>query len=432
MKRSEFFKGTAAALGTLALSRGANAAPLRRLLQDAAAGGGEDAFWQTVRDQFILDPDWAYLNFGGLGSMPLPVINGYQEYSRIEERAPTAGYDVKEWNGVKTKLAALFGPACRKEDLALIGCATEGINMILNGLPLKKGDEVITSTHEHVALICPLLNRLQADGIVIRIFDPDLISAGGNVERIAGLINPRTRLIFLSHVTCTTGQIFPMKEIAALAREKGIWFALDGAQGPACVPFDIVADGADFYASSGHKWLMGPKRTGFLYVRQGMLDVLRPTMTGAGSSLNHDLKTGEFALEPDASRYEYGTQNEALFFAMGKALDMIGTIGLPRILKYSRGLAEAFYAGLKEIPGVEILSPAEAAYRSPMIPYPGPDGERKRSELHSRLLFYLQQPGRCRPHSGGSESLGLSGPASGPCLTSFMNVSMLSLNEKPG
>ncbi|MHB8054378.1 MAG: aminotransferase class V-fold PLP-dependent enzyme [Candidatus Aminicenantales bacterium] len=369
MKRSEFFKGTAAALGALALSRGADAVPLRRLLQDAAAGGGEDAFWRTVRDQFILDPDWSYLNFGGLGSMPLPVSASYQEFSRLEEQAPTAGYAQKKWDGVKTKLARVLGPACRREDLALIGCATEGINMILNGLLLKKGDEVITSTHEHVALKCPLLNRLQADGIVIRLFDPDLIKSSGNVERIAGLVNARTRLIFLSHVTCTAGQVFPVKEIAALAREKGIWFALDGAQGPACVPFDIVADGVDFYTSSAHKWLMGPKRTGFLYVRQGMLDVLRPTVTGAGSSPHHDLRTGEFVLEPNAARYEYGTQNEALFFALGEALDFIEAIGLPRILKYSRGLAETFYAGLKEIPGVDILSPAEEAYRSCMISF---------------------------------------------------------------
>jgi selenocysteine lyase/cysteine desulfurase len=369
MKRSEFFKVSAAALGTFALSRGANAAPLGRLLQETAAGGNEDAFWQIIRDQFLLDPDWTYLNFGGLGSMPLPVINAYQEFSAAEERAPNAGFDYQQWCGVKNKLARLLSPACRREDLAFIGCATEGINMILNGLPLKKGDEIITSTHEHVALTCPLLHRLHADGIVIRLFDPDLKSGRGNVDRIAGLINPRTRLIFLSHVTCTTGQLFPVKEIAALARAKGVWFALDGAQGPACVPFDIVEDGADFYASSAHKWLMGPKRTGFLYVRQGMLEALRPTVLGAGSSTDHNLKTGELKLEQTAERYEYGTQNEALFFALGKAFDFIEAIGLSRILTYSRGLAEAFYAGLKEIPNVEILSPAEEAFRSCMISF---------------------------------------------------------------
>ena len=154
--------------------------------------------------------------------------------------------------------------------LALIGCATEGIGMIVNGLPLKKGDEVITTTHEHVAVNSALLNRMQKDGIVIRLFDPDRENGLGNVDRIARLITPRTRLVLMSHVTCTTGQLFPVKEIAALARSRKIWFALDGAQAPVCSPFDIVETGVDFYTCSTHKWMMGPKRTGFIYVRDGM------------------------------------------------------------------------------------------------------------------------------------------------------------------
>ena len=375
MKRSEFVKGSAAALGLLALTRETKAASLSRILQDAAAAGGEEAFWKAVRGQFLLDPEWTYLNFGGLGAMPLPVFDGYQEFSRREEQMPNAGHDAKEWLAVKAKLARLLGQECRAEDLALIGCATEGINLILNGLSLKRGDEVITTTCEHVALKCPLLYRMKKDGLVVRTFDPDIRSGRGNVDRIAGLINSRTRLIFLSHVACTNGQLFPVKDVSALARDKGVLFALDGAQGPACVPFDIVADGADFYASSGHKWLMGPKRTGFLYVRKGLLETLSPTVLGAGSPSVFDLKTGEFSLDPTAARYEYGTQNEALFYALGRALDFIGEIGLDRILTYSRGLAEAFHAGLGEIPGVEILSPAEEAYRSCMIAFrmPGRD-----------------------------------------------------------
>jgi selenocysteine lyase/cysteine desulfurase len=175
MKRKDFFKGTAAILGSLAITKSLKPAELGRLLQ-SAAGDDEDYFWKLVRDQFILDPDWTYLNFGGLGSCPLPVLKSYDEWSRSEERAPSAGHNEKEWSNVKDKLAAVLGKSCRKEDLGLIDCATEGINMIINGLPLKKGDEVITSTHEHVALHTGLLNRMQRDGIVIRIFEPDRAS----------------------------------------------------------------------------------------------------------------------------------------------------------------------------------------------------------------------------------------------------------------
>jgi selenocysteine lyase/cysteine desulfurase len=368
MKRKDFFKGTAAVLGSLAVTRDMKPAELGRLLL-RTSGDDEEYFWKLIRDQFVLDPDWTYLNFGGLGSCPLPVLKSYDEWSRSEERAPSAGHDEKEWSGVKEKLAAVLGKTCRKEDLGLIDCATAGINMIINGLPLKKGDEVITSTHEHVALHTGLLNRMQRDGIVVRIFEPDKASGRTNVDRIAALINPRTRLIFVSHVTCTTGQRYPDKDIAALARSKGVWFAMDGAQAPLCVPFDIGETGVDFYTCSTHKWLMGPKRTGFIYVRKEMLDVLRPLTVGAGSNKSYDIRKMEFTLHPTVQRFEFGTENDALFYGLGKAIDFVTTIGTDRIWKHNHALAERFYAGLKEIPGVEIVSPEEEAYRTSMISF---------------------------------------------------------------
>jgi len=372
MNRKDFLKGMAAAVGSLAvpgsLPGSVRAADFRAALQDASAAT-DAAFWKLIRGEFVLDPGWSYLNFGGLGTCPMPVLNSFWEWTRTEERAPSAGHDETLWWSVKERLARLLSPSCRKEDLALIGCATEGINAIINGLPLKKGDEVITSTHEHVAVNVGLLNRMQRDGIIIRLFEPDLALARGNVERISGLVNARTRLILVSHVTCTTGQLFPAADIAKLARSRGIWFAMDGAQAPVCVPFDIVETGVDFYTSSTHKWLMGPKRTGFLYVRQGMLDDLRPVTAGAYSSERNDIGKLDLALHPTAQRYEYGTQNDALFFALGAAVDFVQTIGMPRIWQHNHALAETFYQGLQGITGVEILSPQEEAYRTAMISF---------------------------------------------------------------
>jgi selenocysteine lyase/cysteine desulfurase len=368
MNRKEFFKSIAAVIGGLAFAKDLKPADFRRLREEAT-GESDEYFWKLVRDQFVLDPDWTYLNFGGLGACPLPVLNSFSEWNRSRERAPNAPHDEKLWSEVKAKLARVLGKTCRKEDLALVGCGTEGVNMIINGLPLKKGDEVITSTHEHVAVNAGLLNRLQRDGIVIRLFDPDIKSGLGNVDRIARLINPQTRLILISHVTCTTGQRFPAKEISNLAHAKNVWFALDGAQAPVCVLFDIVDCGVDFYACSTHKWLMGPKRTGFLYVRQGLLDTLRPLTVGMGSVAQQDITKNQMALSPTAQRYEYGTQNDALFYALGTAIDFVETIGLDRIHGYNRAMAERFYKGLREIPGVEVVSPEEEAYRSAMISF---------------------------------------------------------------
>jgi len=366
MKRKDFLRGAGALVGGLAAAKDLKGWDWGPLLQEAA-GRGDDFFWEVLRDQFILDPDWTFLNFGGLGSSPFPVLNSLSEWLRTEERAPSAGHDAKEWAAVKEKLAPLLGPSCKPDDLGLISGATEGVNTIVNGLDLKKGDEVITSTQEHVAVNSSLLNRMQKDGIVIKLFDPDRERGLGNVDRIAALVTPRTRLILISHVTCTTGQLFPAKEISQLARSKGLWFALDGAQAPVCARFDITDIGVDFYTCSTHKWLMGPKRTGFIYVRPGMIDALRPSTVGGGSSQSYDIFKKELILHPNAARFEYGTQNDALFYAMGKACDFVRSIGLERIFKRAHGMAEAFFAGLKAIPGVEILSPEEEACRTCMV-----------------------------------------------------------------
>ena len=397
MRRKEFLAMNAALLGGLALPLKARpAATIEQIGGAAAAAGDDDALWAVLREQFLLDPDWTYLNFGGLGACPLPVLNSLAEETRVEERAPSAGYDAKRWREAKIKLAALLGRTCRVEDLALISGATEGVNLIVNGLALKRGDEVITSTHEHVAVHSALLNRMQKDGVVIRLFEPDIASGRGNLDRIAKLVNGRTRLIFISHVTCTTGQRFPEREIADLARSRGIWFALDGAQAPVNVPFDIVECGVDFYTCSTHKWVMGPKRTGFLYVREGMLDALRPQTLGGGSSERYDIEKRELVFHPTAQRYEYGTQNDALFYAMGTAVDFVAAIGVERIWKRGRAMAERFYEGLKDIPGVEILSPQEEAWRSCMI------GFRMRTHDYTAINKHLTEDRiRVRPVAEG-------------------------------
>jgi selenocysteine lyase/cysteine desulfurase len=347
----------------------AEAAPAAPAWPPGPAPADDDAYWRLVRQQFVLEPGWTFLNPAGLGPCPLPVLNSLADAIRAEELAPSAGHDQQRWLATKTALARVLGPSCTTDQLGLVSTATEGISLVVAGLPLKSGDEVITTTHEHAALYTALLQRRQRDGIVIRTFEPDIRNGLGNVDRIAALVTPRTRLVFVSHVTCTTGQRLPAAEIAAFARPKGIWFALDGAQAPVAVPFDITACGADFYVCSTHKWIMGPKRTGFIHVRPGMLDALRPLVVGMGSYERFNVETGELVLHPTARRFEYGTQNEALFFALGTAVSFVEAIGLDRIWRHNHGLAERFLAGVRELPGVEIVSPHEVTYRTPMIAF---------------------------------------------------------------
>jgi selenocysteine lyase/cysteine desulfurase len=327
-----------------------------------------EEYWKIIRQQFVFPKDYAYLNTGGIGAVPIPVLNSVKTMMDTLEQYPRPGHDHDLWIEIKEKCASLLGIS-GSDELALTNSATEGINIILNGLPLKKGDEIITSTHEHPGLKIPLLNQMLRNGIIIKPFKPDLSTGLKNVSLIEKLITRKTRLIFISHITCTTGQRFPEKEICKLARSKKIWIALDGAQSAGHLPFNLEEYDVDFYATSGHKWILAPKRTGILYVRKELLDLLKPTFVGAYSDQNHDLKKSSLSYHPTAQRYEYATQNETLYHGLGAAIDFINTVGLETIWEHNRKLAQKLYHGLKQIKNVILLSPEEEQYRTAMITF---------------------------------------------------------------
>ncbi|MFA6127164.1 MAG: aminotransferase class V-fold PLP-dependent enzyme [Bacteroidales bacterium] len=352
--------------------------------------GNEGDFWKSIREQFTYPADYIYFNTGGIGASPRAVLEMVEKTMVELEKSPRPGHDEKEWQQIKKTCTPFFGPGCEPEELALTNTATEGINIILNGLQLKPGDEVITSTHEHVALNVPLLNHQKLNGIVIRFFEPDPKDGTNNINLISNLISPKTRLIFHSHITCTAGQVLPITEIGRLARERNILYAVDGAQSAGTMPIDLKASGIDFFATCGHKWMLGPKRTGFLYVQKDKLPLLHPTTVGAYSDVSHDLVTGELTLHDTAEKFEYGTQNETLFRGLSTAAQFLLAIGLDKIKAHNRSLAEQFYQGLLKIPGMEILSPTEEQYRSSMITF------RLKNKGYQETASYLTSEKRIR------------------------------------
>jgi len=370
MKRRHFMQTLGALTGTALINRTDRIFPdTSKLKNGLKTTPDEETFWKIVREQFIFPKDYVYLNTGGIGAVPTLVLNKIKTGMNKEQIHPRPGHDHKQWLQIKSTCGGLLSPRCTKDELALVSTATEGINIIINGLPLKKGDEVITSSHEHPAVHVPLLNRMQRDGIRIRVFEPNLRDSLNNVERISGLINKHTRLIFISHVTCTTGQLFPLKEIGQLARSRDVWFAVDGAQAVGSMPMDIVDCNVDFYTFSGHKWTLGPKRTGVLYVRHALLDTLRPITMGAYSNGGYDIHKREMKLEPTAQRYEYATQNEMLFCGLEAGVAFVKTVGLEKIREHNKTLSEQYYTELKSIPGIKVISPDEEKYRTSMITF---------------------------------------------------------------
>ncbi|MFN8242240.1 MAG: aminotransferase class V-fold PLP-dependent enzyme [Bacteroidales bacterium] len=362
-------------LGTLGLAAGAAMTGFGRDLAGSSSMPPElnlpidEDIWKVVRNEFSFPEGYVYLNTGGIGSVPRHVRSLFSDEWFKLETNPTPGHDSNKWNALKKDMAAFLGKDVEASEIALISSATEGINIILNGLPFQKGDEVITTQHEHPALNIPLLNMARRKGIVIKTFDPDRNNGLNNLKLVESLTTKKTRLIFVSQRLTTTGQLLPVRELGEFARAKGIFYALDAAQVPGSMPVDVKDMKVDFYTFSTHKWLLAPRRTGVLYVASEKLDSLEPVTVGAYSDNGYSIKDGTLKFQQSCQKFEYGTQNELLYLGLHASLKFVNSIGVDRIRQHNEALSEEFYSRLTRFEKCEVLSPAEREYRSSMITF---------------------------------------------------------------
>jgi len=181
---------------------------------------------------------------------------------------------------------------CPPGDVALTHSTTDGMNLILRGLRLGRGDEVVTSDEEHPGLLAPLAALAAEDGVVVK-FAP--------FADIANAVKPATKLIACSHVSWINGQVAD----AAALRATGVPVLLDGAQGLGAIPVDPAELGCAFYAAAGQKWLCGPDQSGFLYVHQDWIERLGAPWPGY-HSLADAQRAAELPLAEGAARFDLG------------------------------------------------------------------------------------------------------------------------------
>lgn len=365
MRRRIFLKqlGTAAVSGTL-LSNQLLAANTEDFKKSLSAAKNDDDYWKLIRKQFPLKKSRVYFNNGTMGPSPYSVIDIVNK--GILEVCTDGEYHSSD--AVREKIAAFVN--AKSTEIALTHNTTEGINIIAWGLPLKQGDEVIMTTHEHVGNAAPWLNVAKLKGIILKTFTPAL-TAQENLNKINDLINNKTRAIAVPHITCTTGHVLPVKEISKLGKEKNVFVCIDGAHGVGSTVVNVKDIGCDFYSTCGHKWLLGPLGTGFLYVKEELLDTLQTYHTGAYSADKWELSEKKQQLDgyvPTAHRYDYGTQNISIYEGLGAAVDFINTIGAQKIADRGRTLAKNLQEQLLYLDTkVEVLTPTEAASRGTMI-----------------------------------------------------------------
>ena len=306
-----------------------------------------------------------YLNTGTQGPSPHTVTRRLFELYEAWQAGGPGDPEVyiataKASLAAKEPIGAFLGVT--GEELALTGNATDGINIVANGIQWKAGDEVIISDQEHPAGLLIWLHLRQTRGIGIRIARLSFRSPAETVEEVASLITPRTRLVAMSHVTCQTGLRVPAKEITEVAHGQGVPVMFDGAQSVGQFPLDLRSVGCDFYSFNGHKWLLGPAGTGALFVSKEALVELLPDRVGAGSPQAHTSgEDGHLTYGPTAQRFEFGTRCHPLWQAWPEALVFLGRVGLDRIEGRGRELSRRLREGLRAVKGVSLVGPDAAA-----------------------------------------------------------------------
>ena len=354
--RREFLKGFGlglTSLGVYGLSSTEAQANIQQKAEEmkhlsAAQLARDEDFWFHVQQAFNTDRSIINMNNGGVHPSPKIVMDAVKKYMDFANGAPV----LNEWRYlrprkelIRKKLADTFG--CSPEEIALVRNVTEALQIALLGIDLKPGDEVLTTTHDYPSMKNALFQREKRDGVKVKMFPfpyppRDLKVLSGLFEQN---VTSRTKMILLCHITNLTGQIFPLKEICQMARNKGIEVVIDGAHAFGHFEFKQKDLDCDIYGANLHKWMMAPIGTGFLYVKKDKIKKIWPLFPAADPQ-------GD-----DIRKFEHlGTQPEYLKLAVGDALAFHHGIGGKRKEERLRYLRNYWAKALEKFPGVRMLT----------------------------------------------------------------------------
>ena len=330
-----------------------------------------------------------YMNTGGTGPLPRSVTNSIVDQYRS---AFAGGPDIpaikgpisEEFERARRTVADFFGVT--PEEIALLRSVSEGLSTVAYGMDWNAGDEVIITDEEHPTGIMVWLNLARERGIRIRKM-PIVEDRAEMLASLDALIDERTRLICISHVTTDTGTRLPAQDICNLAHERGVPVALDAAQSSGQFPVDLREMDCDFYAGTGHKWLLGGWGTGYFYVRRDRIEELKVSWTGSGAgTLDRRGPSDHLEFHDTAHKFEFGGRHQPLYNAMGRAIEYIDTVGSDNIEERSLDLADRLKAGIAEIPGAALRSPEGREFSTGIVTFSvdGLDGDQLNSQMFER------------------------------------------------
>ncbi len=315
----------------------------------------DEAYWSEIQRAFDTDRTMVNLNNGGVCPTPSHVLEGMIRDLRFSNELPVHHmWRVLEprIESVRRELARDFG--CDPEEMAITRNASEALEIMIFGLDLKPGDEVLVTNQNYGRMLTSWRQRVRRDGVVLKeiSFKVPPPSQDYLVERFRQAITPRTRIIEFPHITNLTGQIMPVRDIQNLARPLGIEVMIDGAHAYAHFPFTRDELDCDYYGTSLHKWLLAPIGTGFLYVRKDKQKGLWPLMAAA-PEMDENIRKYE----------EIGTHPAANHNAIAAALAFHRAIGAERKIARLRYLRDRWAKRLlEESDRIRVLTPLDSPY----------------------------------------------------------------------
>ena len=350
--------------------------------------------WEEVRSRFLMPPDVAVLNAANLCPSPMHVMDAVVRATGRLDRDPFPSFR-SEIGGAKERTRDLIAAYLRAtpEEILITRNASEANNWISSGLDLGSGDEVLIFSDNH-----PSNNRAWKEkgarfGYTVREVAHVQPHPGFDsyLEAFERALSPRTRVVTFMQHTNTVGDVFPAKELCALARERGVISVVDGAQSFGLFDVDLSDMRPDFFSGSAHKWPCGPKETGVLFVDSGMHDRFWPSVYSAYAGQRGLSRTHE----------GLGQRDTPALRALGDQIAFLQEIGSGEIEARSRSLATRLYDGLEQIPGVHLWTPRAAGLRGAVVTFrPG--------DLDAReMLASLESDGIVAAARGGSDRPGI-------------------------
>ncbi len=326
------------------------------------------------------------LHFNNAGSSlpPAPVTEAVIEHLRLEERI--GGYEAAA--EAHDKIDHFYDAAAQlinadRDEIAFIENATRAWDMAFYSIPFKAGDRILTARSEYASNYIPYLQLAEKLGVEVEAV-PNDETGQLSVDALREMIDDRTKLISITHVPTNGGLVNPAEEIGAVAREAGVLYLIDACQSVGQLPVDVRQIGCDMLSTTGRKYLRGPRGTGFLYIRQELVEQLEPVFL----DLHAARWTGpdSFEIVPGAQRFENWERNYAAKIGLATAIDYALDWGIDDIWERIQLLATRLREGLSEVPHVEVRDIGAVKGGIVTFTVAGADYDKLKAQLAERLI----------------------------------------------